>query len=61
MKSSRSREVLTGEIPFARLARTAAESLPVFTDEEVNDVLISVVAVGHAILPEYGCGLDEEI
>lgn len=61
VEASRSRKVLTGEISFARLARTAAESLAVLTDKEVDDVLIAVVSIGHAVLPEDGCKLDEKV
>lgn len=50
--------MLTGEIPFARFTGAAAETLAILADEEVDDILIAVIAVGNAVLPEDGCGLD---
>lgn len=61
MQASGGGKVLTGKISFARFTGAAAEPLPILADEEVNEVLIAVLAVRHTVLPKYGCRLDEKV
>lgn len=61
MKTSGGGEMLTCEISFACFTGAAAETLAILADEEVDDVLIAVVAVGHAVLTEDGCRLNKEV
>lgn len=61
MQASRRREVLTGEASRATLTGAATESLAVLADEEVDNVLIAVVAIGDAVLPKDARCLDEEV
>jgi hypothetical protein len=60
VQSRRSRNVLTDKIPFTRFTGAVPVTLAV-ADEEVDDVLIAVVAVGYSVLPEDGRRLDEEV
>ena len=52
--------MFTDEISFPCFTGAVSVSLAV-ADEEVDDVLIVVVAVSYSVLSEDGCRLDEEV
>jgi hypothetical protein len=54
--------MLAQKISQTGLTRAMSEPFAVaLTDEEINGVLIAVVAVRYSVLPEEGCRLNEEV